>query len=333
MSADRLLATLLLLQRRGRVTAAEVADELEVSLATARRDLQALSGAGVPVYPQPGRGGGWQLVGGARTDLTGFTAAEATALMLLVGPSTSRSAPAPLASAVRKLVRALPEPFRDQAEAAAGAVVADPTRWGAAAGPRPEAVDVLQDAVVRRRRVWLEYASRGRPSARRLVDPYGLVEKGDVWYLVAGTEHGERTFRVDRITSRTVTEEPAERPPGFDLSRHWDRVADEVEQRRSRVSATVLVPARLLAVLQGLFGHHCEVLDTLDDGRLRVRVAAHMTLSIAETLAGFGAAVEVVDPDGVRDELARLGAELVERYPGHDEGPRSEERGPSSERS
>ena len=89
MRADRLVATLLLLQARGRVTAAEVAKELEVSLRTARRDLEALSVAGIPVYSQTGRGGGWSLVGGARTDLSGLTAAEARALFLVAGPSAA----------------------------------------------------------------------------------------------------------------------------------------------------------------------------------------------------------------------------------------------------
>src|SRR5207237_10727077 len=92
--ADRLVAALLLMQSRGRVTAAELADELEVSVASARRDLEALSAAGIQVYPQPGRGGGWSLVGGARTDLSGLSAAEAQALFLLAGPSASVSAQA-----------------------------------------------------------------------------------------------------------------------------------------------------------------------------------------------------------------------------------------------
>src|SRR5436190_10563265 len=119
MRADRLVAVLLLMQARGRVTAAELADELEISVATARRDLEALSAAGVPVYPQAGRGGGWSLVGGARTDLTGLTASEAQALFLFAGPAAS-VAPA-VRSALRKLVQALPGTFRADAEAAASA--------------------------------------------------------------------------------------------------------------------------------------------------------------------------------------------------------------------
>ena len=127
MRADRLVAALLILQARGRVTAAELADELEVSERTARRDLEGLAMAGVPVYSQAGRGGGWSLVGGARTDLSGLTAAEARTLFLVAGPSAA--ATPQIKAALRKLVRALPEPFRAEAEAAAAAVVIDPASW------------------------------------------------------------------------------------------------------------------------------------------------------------------------------------------------------------
>uniref|UniRef100_UPI003D7EEDBE helix-turn-helix transcriptional regulator n=1 Tax=Kineococcus sp. SYSU DK006 TaxID=3383127 RepID=UPI003D7EEDBE len=131
MRADRLVAVLLLLQSRGRLTAAQVATELEVSLATARRDLEALAAAGVPVYPQAGRGGGWSLVGGARTDLSGLSEQEARALFLLLGPAGG-DGPA-VRTVLRKLVRALPTTFRADAEAAAGAVVDD----GAGGGQEP----------------------------------------------------------------------------------------------------------------------------------------------------------------------------------------------------
>src|SRR5260370_10111296 len=127
MRADRVVAALLLMQARGGVTAAELADELEVWVATARRDLEALSAAGTPVYPQPGRGGGWSLVGGARTDLSGLSVTEAQALFLLVGPAAAVSDEAK--AALRKLVRALPSTFRAHAEASASATgVALPRR-------------------------------------------------------------------------------------------------------------------------------------------------------------------------------------------------------------
>jgi predicted DNA-binding transcriptional regulator YafY len=312
MRADRLVATLLLMQARGRVTAAELAQELEVSVATARRDLEALSSAGVPVYPQPGRGGGWSLVGGARTDLTGLTAPEAQALFLLAGPAASVSPNA--RSALRKLVRALPDTFRADADAAAEAVVVDPTRWGESDRERPELVDLLQTAVVRRRKVSLDYANRAKERTTRLVDPWGLVDKDDIWYLLAGTDTGQRTFRVDRILDASVTDLLAERPAGFELSEEWQRVVDEVEQQRSLVSATVRIDARLVWVLRGQFGRHCEVVATTPDGQADVRLAAPTPLMIAQHLAGWGATIEVVESDPVKAELARIATELAGLY-------------------
>ncbi len=312
MRADRLVATLLLMQSRGRVTAAEVAEELEVSVATARRDLEALSTAGIPVYPQPGRGGGWSLVGGARTDLSGLTAAEAQALFLLVGPA---AAVAPeVKAALRKLVRALPDTFRADAEAAADAVVLDPARWGERSRDRSPVVELLQRAVVARRKVRFTYAGRGRERTERTVAPWGLVDKDDIWYVVAGTERGQRTFRVDRVADAVVLDETFERPAGFDLSSAWEQVVTEVEQRRSLVSATVLVAERFVFVLRDQFGRHCEVLGPVGDGRVRVRVAAPTPLMIAQPLAGWGGLLDVEDSPAVRAELARLGAELVARY-------------------
>jgi len=311
MSADRLVASLLLMQARGRVTASELAGELEVSVATARRDLEALSAAGIPVYAQPGRGGGWSLIGGARTDLSGLTATEAQALFVLVGPAAA-SAPE-VKSALRKLVQAIPDTFRADAEAAASAVVIDPARWGEHGRELPDLVRVLQTAVVRRRKVRLGYANRVRERTQRLVDPWGLVDKDDVWYLLAGTEDGQRTFRVDRVIDALVTDLAAERPVDFDLSVAWKRVVDEVEQQRSLVSATVLIDARLLPVLRTQFGRQCEVDGTLDDGRVRAQLSAPRALMIAQHLAGWGAAIEVVEPESVRAELARIGSELTAR--------------------
>lgn len=316
MRADRLVAVLLLMQARGRVTAAELADELEVSVATARRDLEALSAAGVPVYPQPGRGGGWSLVGGARTDLSGLSATEAQALFLLVGPAAAVSDEA--RAALRKLVRALPRPFRADAEAAAGATVIDSTRWGERDRRRPEMVDLLQAAVIRRRKVRLTYTNAARERTDRLVDPWGLVDKDDIWYLLAGTERGRRTFRVDRIIEAEPTDRPAGRPDDFTLATAWEQVVGEVERRRSRTWATVLIEAGYVPVLRDHFGRHCHTEGELDDGRVRVRLAAPTPLDIARNLAGWGTTVEVVEPESVQAELARIGTELAGRYAGGD---------------
>lgn len=304
MRADRLVAVLLLLQSRGRVTAADLAAELEVSVATARRDLEALSTAGIPVYPQPGRHGGWSLLGGARTDLSGLSATESQALFLLLGPAASGSAEAK--AALRKLVRALPSTFRAEAEAAAAAVLVDPAGWGARDRPRPPGVRLLQEAVVRRRRVRFTYREQAREA-----DPWGLVDKNDVWYLIAGTARGRRTFRVDRIGEPVVLDHEFEVPADFDLSAAWREVVGTIEDKRSRTWAVLLIEERFMWVLRDHFGRHCHVEEAVADGRVRVRVGAPEPRDIARLLAGWGAMVDVLEPPEVRAELARIGAELV----------------------
>ncbi|CAN5716452.1 WYL domain-containing protein [soil metagenome] len=312
MRADRLVATLLVLQSRGRVTAAQLAVELEVSVATARRDLEALAVAGVPVYPQPGRGGGWSLLGGARTDLSGLNAAEVQALFVLAGPGAAVVPEAK--AALRKLVRALPETFRSDAEAAAAAVVIDPSGWGDRERGATGRAGELEQAVVRRRKVRLTYASTGKAPSDRIVDPWGLVDKDGTWYLIAGTDAGQRTFRVDRISGLEVLDEAAERPDDFDLTVAWSGVVDQVERRRSGLVATVLVDPALVGVLRTHFGRHCREVGVTEDGRARVEVEAPTPLMVAQPLAGWGAGLEVEGPPEVQAELARLGRELVARY-------------------
>lgn len=305
------MAVLLLLQSRGRVTAAEVADELEISERTARRDLEALAMAGIPVYSQAGRGGGWSLVGGARTDLSGLTAAEARTLFLVAGPSAS--ATPQVKAALRKLMRALPEPFRAQAEAAASAVVLDPASWDRTDLPPPH-LEVLQHAVVDGVKVRLRYAGRDRPESERIVHPLGLVAKASVWYLIAGTDAGLRTFRVSRVRSVSVTDEPVERPDGFDLATTWRSIVDTLDERRTPFRAVVRAPEDVVPWLRAAFGTRASVMGAADDGRVDVEVRGWSAPSLAAEIAGFGARVEVLGPAEVRDHLARLGAELTARY-------------------
>jgi predicted DNA-binding transcriptional regulator YafY len=312
MRADRLVAAILILQARGRITAAQLAEELEVSERTARRDLDALAMAGIPVYPQAGRGGGWSLVGGARTDLSGLTAAEARTLFLVAGPSAA--ATPPVKAALRKLVRALPEPFRAEAQAAASAVVLDPTSWDRPAVPPPKHLEVLQRAVVDGVQVRVRYAGRDRPESDRLVHPLGLVEKASVWYLVAGTDVGQRTFRLSRMRSVTVTGDPVERPEGFDLAEAWRSIVDSIDERRAGFRATVRADADAARWLRGMFGMRATVGEEAPDGRTTVELRSWSAEALGAELASFGARVEVIEPPQVRAELAKLGAELIELY-------------------
>jgi predicted DNA-binding transcriptional regulator YafY len=312
MRADRLVATLLFLQARGRVTAAEVADELEVSIRTARRDLEALSIAGIPVYSQPGRGGGWSLVGGARTDLSGLTAAEARTLFLVAGPSSAVTPEAK--AALRKLVQALPETFRAEAEKAASAIVLDPAHWGGTAPATPPHLEALQRAVLQEVQVVLGYRDREGAVTERLVHPLGLVSKGSAWYLVGDTERGMRTFRVWRVRSVEPTDDPVVRPPGFDLNETWRKVVAEMDERRGSVRVRALVERSLLGPLRGHFGNRLEIGDDTDDGRVEVDIGFAEQHDPSMELAGYGFGLEVLAPLDVRTSLAELGARLVERY-------------------
>lgn len=312
MRADRLVATLLFLQSRGRVTAEEVAAELEVSTRTARRDLEALSIAGIPVYSQPGRGGGWSLVGGARTDLSGLTAAEARTLFLVAGPSSAVTPQAK--AALRKLVQALPETFRAEAEKAAAAIVLDPARWGGTAPQAPPHLEALQQAVVQGVQIRLGYADRERAVTERMVHPLGLVSKGTVWYLVADTEAGMRTFRVWRIRSVELTDEPVVQPPGFDLAETWGRVVAEIDSRRGELSVRALADPAIVGWMRGHFGPRIRVGEPTADGRLAVELGFSGTHNVAKELAGYAAGLEVLEPPEIRTELAEIGARLTERY-------------------
>ena len=157
------------------------------------------------------------------------------------------------------------------------------------------------------------YQGRGREESERLVDPLGLVDKDDIWYLIAQTEKGQRTFRVERVVSAELTEDSFERPADFDLSAAWSEIVDRMEERRSGLTATVLMDERFVWVMQDRLGRNCEV-DGTDGDRVRIRVTAPTPLMIAQHLAGWGGSIEVVGPPSVQAELARLGRELTQRY-------------------
>ncbi|HVT78556.1 MAG TPA: WYL domain-containing protein [Acidimicrobiales bacterium] len=314
MRADRLVAILNLLQVRGQVTATEVAEELEISERTARRDLAALGQAGVPIYSLQGRNGGWRLAGGGKTDLSGLTAEEARALFLVAGPSSAAS-PA-VRAAVRKLVRALPEPFRAAADATTDRVLFDRALDGDA--PRlartPPLLDEAQRCVVEGRQVALDYVARDGSATTRVIDPLGLASKGAHWYLVANTAHGLRTFRVDRVQSLRDTGKPAVRPDGFELADAWQLITNRLEDMRTPIVVTASLDPGTLDVARYMFGTRLRIGPPATDGRVHVEIRGHHVSSLAGELAGLGGGIEVHTPPDVRAALAEKARQLLALY-------------------
>jgi predicted DNA-binding transcriptional regulator YafY len=250
--SDRLLSILMLLQTRGRVPAAELATRLEVSVRTIYRDTEALSAAGVPVYAERGRHGGIALLAGYRTDMTGLTRDEARALFVLAPQAAHADLglAVPLRSALAKVMTALPEPFRPAATAASQRILVDPAGWMRPA-QAPGPLGILQGAVFADRRLRLRYTHSGQRTARSYTtDPYGLVCKSGVWYLIADHRGQPRLFRVSRVVSAALTPAAVRRRPGADLAAEWDRLRRQVEDKPTPVRVVVRVRREVL----GRFG-------------------------------------------------------------------------------
>ncbi|MGW2100878.1 helix-turn-helix transcriptional regulator [Streptomyces olivaceoviridis] len=306
MKSDRLLSILLLLQTRGRVPAPELADRLEVSVRTIYRDVEALSAAGVPVYAERGRHGGIELLPGFRTDVTGLTADESRALFILAaqGAHAALGLDAALGSALRKVMAALPAPHRPAAEVTSRRVLVDATRWKG--GPRQAVdLDVLQDAVFSDRRLRLRYRHSGEREPRTYtVDPYGLVAKAGVWYLVADRRGGPRLFRADRVRSARLLDEPVRRRPGVELADVWELLRRQVEEREDGIEVTVRVRRELLDMFQRMAAAQLTALPE-DDGASEWVTArlAYPVLRAVRQLLAFSDRVEVLEPPEARAEL------------------------------
>lgn len=305
---------MLLLRRRGRMTAAELAGELDVSARTVLRDVEALSAAGVPVYSERGRHGGFALLGGYSTDLTGLTHAEATALFTAGSRASAASlgmAPA-LASAMRKLVTAMPEPQRHTAEQAAQRVLVQPEGW--LAEPEPAGLlPVIQRAVFSDRQLKIRYPSRGEPARWRTVDPVGLVHAGGRWYLLA-THHGvDRTYRVARVAAAEVLDKPVDRGTDLDLAQAWQerRAAFRAAQPEFAVQARVRARRRgqLARAALHLTG---EAADT--GGWLILDLVFADESHAAAVLWSLGPDAEVIHPRTLRNALTDRATQTFRRY-------------------
>lgn len=292
-----------MLQARGRVTAAELGERLEVSKRTVYRDVEALSAAGVPVRAEPGPNGGIELMEGWRTDLTGLTASEVEALFTsAAGPEFER--------AMGKLAAALPGEGGRRAGRIRERLLVDSAGWGRRSTVSPH-LRLVQDAVFGDRRLHLNYRRAEAEVVERDVDPLGLIIKAGVWYLLADINEDRRLFRLSRIESARALDETSRRPKRFDLAKEWRKQSASWDSGRAGYEVVVRVaknddlPLVLRVSGDRVIGR--------SSGRV-VRLAFPALEPAAAFVSSFGAMVEVLRPVEVRTELARRGADLVRLY-------------------
>lgn len=320
MRAARLISLVLLLQARESMTAAELARELEVSERTIYRDVLALSAGGVPVYAAQGRAGGYRLLDGYRTRLTGLSRAEAESLFLsgLPGPAGDMGLAEALGVAQLKVTAALPAGLRDAAGRARQRFHLDAPGWFRSAQP-PPALAALARAVWQDQVVRLGYR-RGDAEVSRTVAPYGLVLKNGGWYLVAAVDDDHRIYRVDRIASVVATGATFTRADGFDLGEVWARRSAEFVRRVLATEITVrLSPAGLRALRWAVEEPAAQVAVAAagppdGQGWVHTRLPVESPDVAFSQLQALGPEVEVLAPAALRDRMRAAAARLTALY-------------------
>jgi predicted DNA-binding transcriptional regulator YafY len=328
--ASRLLSVMLLLQNRGRVTARELADELEVSIRTIYRDMDALSGSGVPVYADRGPDGGYSLLEGYRTHLTGMTAEEADALALSGMPEAAAELGLGrvLAAAQLKVQAALPGELSDRAGRIAERFHLDAPGWFREADHVPTLTGVA-DAVWNQRVLRVRYrrwATGGRePEVERELQPLGVVLKAGTWYLVAlphGADPGAtpRTYRVARILQLETLDVRFERPDDFDLWKYWHQRTQELTDALYQAEATVRLSPRAVELAPAVLRPHTAralaegTWPTDDDGWVRAVIPIESLAHARSELLSLGAEVEVLAPTALREQMADVARTLASLY-------------------
>lgn len=317
--ATRLLTLVLLLQARGRMSAPEMAGELDVSVRTVYRDIDALSAAGIPIWSEQGRAGGYRLVDGYRTRLTGITEGEADALFLvgMPGPAAALGLTTEVRAAERKLLAALGPDARQRAGRLRDRFHLDVPAWYAETEDPPH-LAALAEAVLHERRVAVTYRRWEEPrQVERTLDPHGLVLKGGAWYVVARAHDDLRTYRISNVLSLTPTGERFTRVAGFVLAEHWQRHLADLDRRRLQEVARVRVSAALRERLPDHPSHPLTAVVGVAGaapGPVVVDLPIESIGRAAADLVVFGAEVEALGPPALRDELARLAAEVLAVY-------------------
>ncbi len=320
MRADRLVSIVLLLRQRGRLSATTLAAELEVSTRTVLRDIEALSAAGVPVYSERGRRGGFALLPGLRTELTGLNDDEALALLVAGSRRGAQSfgLGSALTSAMLKVVDALPDTHRARAAGASQRLLVDPdtdllARRVVADEAPATIVGEIRSAVLAGHKLRLHYAAADRAPTWRTVDPIGLVTVRGHGYLLATVSGEDRTYRLSRVLAAEELDEPAQRPERVDLDEIWKERSWRFRTGGDQVAVLARVdPARRDELVGTALAILTETTDT--DGWLRLEMAFQDTRHAVWALWQLATDAEVLEPVSLREALRNRAATIAARY-------------------
>jgi len=321
MLASRLLSILMLLQARGRVSARELAEAFEVAVRTIHRDIDELSAAGIPVYAERGRNGGFRLKDGYRTKLTGLNESEAETLFLagLPGPAAQLGLADALSAARMKLLAALPAKLQPSAERIAARFHLDPVVWFHDVDALPS-LPVIARAVWSERMLKLRYRRAGETEAYpRRLGPLGLVLKAGVWYLIAQSGRSIRTYRAANIRDAEVTDEPFVRPRSFDLAAHWEKAVREYEAGVYHEHADVRISPKGIYMLD-LLGPYVQRAAAQTSGKPDRNGWVRCTLPLESIdfgireLMRLGDEVRVLGPAELRTKFAESAVRMVSRH-------------------
>ena len=318
MRADRLISLLLLLQTRGQMTAQDLAKRLEVSTRTIYRDLDALSGAGVPVYAERGPQGGCALMESYRTNLTGLKEDEVQALFMLTVPGLLAELGADRASeaALLKVTAALPKPFQQTAAQVRRRIYLDAAAWFQPPEKTPH-LSTVQDALWQQRRLRITYRRADGTWIKQLVDPYGLVAKAGIWYMVAYVHRRRlQSYRIARIEKSAITDSHFDLPDDFDLATFWSEWVQSFEQSLEKYSVTLRVWPQGIQPLVELFGDHVHRLianaeTNHDEGFSTLEFFFQSEEAACRQLMGLGTAIEIVRPAELRLAIVHRARKLL----------------------
>ncbi|URT72731.1 helix-turn-helix transcriptional regulator [Cytobacillus firmus] len=322
MRADRLIAIVLLLQNNERMTSRELAKELEVTERTIHRDMEALSAAGIPVLAERGKFGGWKLLENYRTNLTGLKAAEITTLLL--SPSFEHLADLGISNdwkeARQKLLAAIPAPLKEGVKDISNRIHIDTSTWRET--PRElKSFGIVQQAVWEEKKLQIKYEKADKQTSERIVEPLGLVAKGNTWYLIAASDAKIKTYRVSRIVDAELINENFSRPNHFDLADYWQESKQTFISSLPKFEVDVEISPAIIRRIN-FTGRFVQVLHTnkpSDNGWIPASLCFDTEQEAGEYILGFGNQIKIIHPVSLKERVKDLAESVVQLYKENEE--------------